>query len=151
MECATSAPAGHESFNARVLIVDDDPALRLVCSAGLQAAGHDVLEAADGRRGLALARAAHPDLVLTDVAMPQLDGFQLAAALRAHEDTREIPLIFLSGETAASDRARAEELGALAYVTKPFDPTALAALVADALARVARCKREAPRSELAEA
>lgn len=120
---------------ARVLIVDDDPAVRLLYSVNLQYEGYAVLEAPDGRQALALARSERPDLVLSDVAMPGLDGFQLAQALRRHERTREIPVIFLSGETAVENRTRAFELGALAYLTKPLDPSTLAQHVADALGR----------------
>jgi CheY-like chemotaxis protein len=65
--------------------------------------------------------------------MPGLNGFELAEALRGHERTRTIPLIFLSGESGPAQEARAVGLGALAYVTKPFNPEALAALVARAL------------------
>jgi CheY-like chemotaxis protein len=122
---------------ARVLIVDDDPAMRLLCSVNLQLAGLDVLEAPDGRLALARARADRPDLVVTDVAMPDLDGFQLAEALRRDRRTRRIPLIFLSGQVADQNRVRALELGALAYLTKPFDPETFSKLVADALAQVA--------------
>lgn len=121
-----------------VLIVDDDPATRELCSINLELEGIFVLEAADGRGGLDCARRERPDLVLTDVMMPGLDGFQLAEALRHDERTRQIPLIFLSGEAAAANEARAHELGALAYLTKPFDPSALASLVADALVAPAR-------------
>jgi len=118
-----------------VLIVDDDPATRMLCSVNLQLEGLRVLEATDGHHGLERARFESPDLVLTDVTMPGLDGFQLAEALRLDERTRGIPLIFLSGETTADDEARAHEVGALAYVTKPFDPLELTALVANVLAR----------------
>jgi CheY-like chemotaxis protein len=117
----------------RVLIVDDDPATRLLYALNLQLEGLVVLEAADGRSGLARAREERPDLVLTDVMMPGLDGFQLAEALRGDKRTRRIPFIFLSGETTAGHEARARELGALAYVTKPFDVHALAVLVASVL------------------
>jgi CheY-like chemotaxis protein len=120
-----------------VLIVDDDAATRMLCSVNLQLEGLRVLEAADGRHGLARAREERPDLVLTDVMMPGLDGFQLAEALRRDERTRLIPLVFLSGETTAAHEARALEVGALAYVKKPFDPLALASLVANMLVRPA--------------
>jgi CheY-like chemotaxis protein len=119
---------------ACVLIIDDDPATRLLCSVSLELAGLRVLEAVDGERGLARARFERPDLVLTDVRMPGLDGFQLADALRRDERTHEIPLIFLSGEATPADEARALAAGALAYMTKPFDPPALASLVANVLA-----------------
>jgi CheY-like chemotaxis protein len=115
------------------LIIDDDAATREICSINLQLEGLRVLEAANGQIGLSRARFERPDLVLTDVRMPGLDGFQLAEALRKHERTRAIPLVFLSGELEGANEARALSLGALAYVTKPFDPVALAALVAKAL------------------
>jgi len=119
----------------RVLVVDDDSNARALCSINLLLDGLEVLEAEDGRRGLARARLESPDLVVTDVAMPGLSGFELAEALRRDETTAQIPLIFISGEQDADNEARALSLGAFAYLTKPFDPPALAKLVASALAR----------------
>jgi CheY-like chemotaxis protein len=119
----------------RVLVVDDDSNTRALCSVNLILEGLEVLEAEDGRRGLARARLETPDLVVTDVAMPGLNGFELAEALRRDESTAQIPLIFLSGELSADNEARAHSLGALAYVTKPFNPPAFAKLIAGALAR----------------
>ena len=118
-----------------VLVVDDDPAIRLLCSVNLQLEGLSVLEASDVPGALAQARSTPPDLVVTDIMMPGLDGFQLAAELRRDERTHRVPVIFLSGETGAANEARAAELGALAYITKPFDPAELVALVTVALAR----------------
>ena len=117
----------------RVLVVDDDPDARMLCAVNLQLEGLEVIEAEDGRHGLARARLENPDLVVTDVAMPGMDGFELAEALRRDEGTARIPLIFLSGEADPEHRARARSLGALAYLNKPFDPPALAKLVAAAL------------------
>ena len=119
----------------RVLVVDDDPGARALCSINLLLEGLEVLEAEDGWRGLAQARLERPDLVVTDVAMPGLNGFELAEALRSDDSTAQIPLIFLSGEPDTDNEARAQSLGALAYVTKPFDPAAFARLVAGALTR----------------
>jgi CheY-like chemotaxis protein len=119
----------------RVLVVDDDAAIRMLCAVNLEIEGLVVLEAADGQRGLEQARSGHPDLVVTDVTMPGLDGFDLAEALRRDVRTREIPLIFLSGEANPANADRARKLGALAYLTKPFDPPALASLVAGELGR----------------
>jgi CheY-like chemotaxis protein len=112
------------------LIVDDDAGVRLVCAVNLEAEGLRVLEAAEGLDGLEQARCERPDLVLTDVKMPGLDGFQLAERLRRDERTRRIPLIFLSGEIEQRNVERARALGALAYLTKPFDPRELASFVA---------------------
>ncbi|HET7129933.1 MAG TPA: response regulator [Gaiellaceae bacterium] len=119
-----------------MLIVDDDPALRLLCAVNLSAEGLHVLEAGDGLDGFEQACRERPDLVLTDVKMPGLDGFQLAVRLRRDERTRRIPLIFLSGEVAQANAERARALGALAYLTKPFDPIALASFVAHELLAV---------------
>jgi CheY-like chemotaxis protein len=135
MKLETEGGSKMDAKSPRVLVVDDDPTARMLCSINLQLEGLQVLEAADGRRGLARARLETPDLVVTDVAMPGLNGFELAEALRRDENTAQIPLIFLSGEVNADNEARAHGLGALAYVTKPFDPSALATLVADVLAR----------------
>lgn len=118
-----------------VLVVDDDPSARMLCAINLQLEGLEVIEAEDGRRGLARARLDNPDLVVTDVAMPGMDGFELAEALRRDEGTAAIPLIFLSGEANPDHEARASSLGALAYLSKPFDPPSLARLVTRALAR----------------
>lgn len=109
----------------RVLVVDDDASVRLICSVNLEAAGFTVLEASDGREGLERARSERPDLVLTDVAMPRLDGFGLAEALRQHEHTRDIPVAFMTGYPEQSYASRARALGALAFLQKPFDPAAL--------------------------
>jgi CheY-like chemotaxis protein len=80
--------------------------------------------------------------------MPRLDGFELAEALRSNEDTRLIPLIFLSGETTGSHQERATALGAFAYVTKPFDPAKLASIVANALAHAGRRSPSSTRRSL---
>ena len=139
---ANAGSAGARApVSARVLIVDDDPAMRTLCAVNLELEGLVVLEATGGRNGLERARAELPDLVLTDVSMPRFDGFELAAALRRGKHTREIPLIFLSGETSTANKNRAEKLGALAYLTKPFDPRMLASTVVDALARIGKLQR----------
>jgi CheY-like chemotaxis protein len=113
----------------RVLVVDDDASIRSLCAINLENAGLSVLEAADGRLALEHARFGRPDLIVTDVNMPGLDGFQLAAELRRSKRTREIPIIFLTGEDEAIDEKRARELDAVGYVTKPFDPQTFASLV----------------------
>ena len=112
----------------RVLLIDDDPVIRMLCSANLQALGIEVLEAGDGSEGFELARRERPDLVLLDVSMPGLDGFDVARLVRGHRRTRRIPLMFLSGEKG--NDARARQFGAIACLAKPFDPIALAALIA---------------------
>ena len=114
-----------------VLLIDDDDALRLLCSVNLRALGIEVIEAENGERGLELVRRKRPDLVLLDVSMPGLDGFEVGEIVRRHRKTRHIPLMFLSGED--ENDARARELGAIACLAKPFDPIALSRLIASAL------------------
>jgi CheY-like chemotaxis protein len=120
----------------RVLIVDDDPGIRTLCAASLSRAGVEVLEAENGGRGLERALEDRPDLVLLDVNMPILDGFALAERLREDERTRHVPFIFLTGELGHETRAQADALGAAAFVSKPFDARAVAALVVTLLGRL---------------
>jgi CheY-like chemotaxis protein len=120
-----------------VLVIDDDPSIRELCSACLADAGVVVLEAPDGQRGLEQAVALRPDLVITDISMPVLDGLRLAAALRRDNRTEKIPLIFLTGESAASFEARGLELGVFTHLAKPFDPDVLIALATGMLGLIA--------------
>lgn len=118
-----------DGHTRRVLVVEDDQAIRMLCVFNLKTAGLSVLEAADGQEGLELARLERPDLILSDVSMPGLDGFELAEALRSYEDTRGIPVAFMTGHHEESYEARALELGAVAVLRKPFDPETLASIV----------------------
>lgn len=109
-----------------LLVVDDDPAIRAALAEELAAAGYEVLQAADGERGAALAERADPDLVITDLAMPGLDGFALVQRLRRRS---AVPILVLSVRGAEEDKVRALDLGADDYVTKPFSARELAARV----------------------
>ena len=117
----------------RVLVVDDDEAIRMICAINLEAAGFSVLEASDGYEGLERARSERPDLVLTDVVMPRLDGFGLVEALQSSELTRGIPVAFMTGRAEKSYETRARELGALAILRKPFTPETLTSVALRAL------------------
>jgi CheY-like chemotaxis protein len=125
----------------RVLVVDDDPAIRLVCSTNLQLDGYQVLEAANGQEGLELALDHVPDVVLLEISMPVLDGFGLAAALQANERTRELPLIFLTTEVDPLIKAKAFETGAHAVITKPFEPRAVTSFIERVVAQVVPRRR----------
>jgi CheY-like chemotaxis protein len=98
--------AGDEAMT-RVLVIDDEAPIRLLCRVNLEAEGMDVLEAADGPTGLEQAREERPDIVLLDVMMPGLDGWHVAEALLSDERTRDIPIIFLTARAEFRDRARA--------------------------------------------
>ena len=118
----------------RVLVADDDAATRLICAVNLEVDGFFVLEASDGSEALELARSECPDIIVTDVGMPQRDGFELVEALRRHESTREIPVIFMSGYAHEAHRARALGLGAVAFLARPFNPEMLSTIALGALA-----------------
>ena len=120
----------------RVLVVDDDPAIRLICSTNLLLDGYQVLEAANGQEGLELALDHVPDVVLLEISMPVLDGFGLAAALQANERTRELPLIFLTAENDPLIKAKAFETGAHGVIAKPFDPSAVTSFIERVVAHV---------------
>ena len=131
----------------KVLVIDDEAPIRLLCKVNLEAEGMDVLEAADGATGLDLSRLSTPDVVLLDVMMPGLDGWQVAEQLLQDEGTKEIPIIFLTARAEFRDRARGLDIGGIDYVTKPFNPLELAPLVRELLARIERGERDNLRGE----
>jgi len=131
----------------RVLVIDDEPPIRLLCRVNLEAEGMEVLEASDGPTGLEKARNDEPDVILLDVMMPGLDGWQVAEELIDGERTNAIPIVFLTARAEARDRARGLDLGGIDYVTKPFNPVELAPLVRELIARVERGERDELRRE----
>ena len=133
--------------STRVLVIDDEAPIRLLCRVNLEAEGMHVLEAADGPSGLEKARAESPDVVLLDVMMPGLDGWRVAEELLDDPRTGSIPIVFLTARAELRDRARGIDLGGIDYVTKPFNPVELAPLVRDLLDRVGRGERDALRRE----
>ena len=133
-----------------VLLVDDEQAIRAICRVNLEGDGFSVLEAKDGAEALAEVGRRRPSLVLLDVMMPGVDGWNVAERLAADERTKNIPVVFLSARAADEDRLRAQELGAVGYIVKPFDPIELAGVVRDVLERVGRGERDELNRELAD-
>ncbi len=131
----------------RVLVIDDEAPIRLLCRVNLEAEGMEVLEASDGPTGLEKARNDGPDVILLDVMMPGLDGWQVAEELIDGESTSSIPIVFLTARAEARDRARGLDLGGIDYVTKPFNPVELAPLVRELIDRVERGERDELRRE----
>jgi len=131
----------------KVLVIDDEPPIRLLCRVNLEAEKMEVLEASDGPTGLEKARNEEPDVILLDVMMPGLDGWQVAEELLADERTRSIPIVFLTARAEVRDRARGLDRGGIDYVTKPFNPTELAPLVRELVQRVDQGEREEVRRE----
>jgi two-component system alkaline phosphatase synthesis response regulator PhoP len=136
-----------DNSKTRVLVIDDEAPIRLLCRVNLEAEGMKVIEAADGPTGLEQAREEVPDVVLLDVMMPGLDGWRVAEQLLEDERTSEIPIIFLTARAEFRDRARGLDIGGVDYVTKPFNPLELAPLVRELLARIERGERDELRGE----
>jgi twitching motility two-component system response regulator PilH len=111
----------------RILVVEDDAAIREMFSDVLRAAGMDVMEAADGMMAFTATSVVPPDLVITDIAMPRMDGIELTRALRHQSSTRRVPIIAVTGEQAVFARAR--DAGCTAIVSKPCAARDLVMLV----------------------
>jgi DNA-binding response OmpR family regulator len=136
---------------AQVLVIDDEGPIRLLCRVNLEAAGMVVHEADDGATGIELARKEQPDVILLDVMMPGMDGWEVFGELVKEERTATIPVVFLTARAELRDQARGLELGGVDYVTKPFDPLELAPLIDDLLERIERGDvQERRRARLAE-
>jgi DNA-binding response OmpR family regulator len=147
MEMGGYTPPVDSAGSTRVLVIDDEAPIRLLCRVNLEAEGMRVLEASDGITGLDLARGEQPDVVLLDVMMPGLDGWRVAEALLEDERTNGIPIIFLTARAEFRDRARGLDIGGVDYVTKPFNPLELAGLVRELLDRIGRGERDELRGE----
>jgi DNA-binding response OmpR family regulator len=130
-----------------VLVIDDEAPIRLLCRVNLEAEKMTVLEAPNGIAGLELAKSAHPDVILLDVMMPGLDGWQVAERLLEDDGTARIPIVFLTARAEFRDRARGLDIGGIDYVTKPFNPLELAPLVRSLLERLDKGERDEVRSE----
>ena len=128
-----------------VLVIDDEAPIRLLCRVNLEAEKMTVLEAPNGPAGLELAKREHPDVILLDVMMPGLDGWQVAERLLEDEGTAGIPIVFLTARAGEADRRLGEQLGGVGYVVKPFDPVRIGDLVEEVLTRIEQGEREALR------
>jgi DNA-binding response OmpR family regulator len=129
---------------ATVLVVDDDPVILKLLEVNFEMEGFEVVGASDGAMGLERAREVLPDIVILDVMMPRMTGYEVAKALREDNGTAHIPIIFVTARAQSSDVERGIELGVDDYVTKPFDPLNLIARVNALLARSQRPADPAP-------
>jgi two-component system, OmpR family, alkaline phosphatase synthesis response regulator PhoP len=119
---------------ARVLVVDDEPDVLLLCRLNLEQRGHEVLEAPNGDKALELARERAPELIVLDLMLPGMDGYQVLRTVRADERTSGIPVLVLTAKSLQADRERSRQLGAAAFLTKPFLPDELCEMVDQVLA-----------------
>lgn len=120
---------------ATILVVDDSPVNLQVLVRTLNGTGHRLLAARDGSSALEIARRTRPDLMLLDVMMPDLDGFEVCRAMKAHPDTVDTAVIFLSARGDVADKVSGLELGAVDYITKPIQAEEVLARVASHLTR----------------
>ena len=114
---------------SRVLVVDDEPDVLLLCRLNLEQRGHEVLEAPNGQVALELAKDRMPDIVILDLMLPGIDGYEVLRALRADPDTAGVRVLVLTAKSLRADRERSHDLGAAAFLTKPFLPDDLVATV----------------------
>lgn len=108
-------------MNYKILAVDDNPINLKLLSKALVNSNYQILTADSGQEAFKLAVSEKPDIILLDVMMPEMDGYEVCKKLREREDTRYIPVIFLSAKNESTDKARGLALGAVDYLTKPFD------------------------------
>lgn len=121
---------------ARILVVDDSPTETFRFREILQRHGHEVLEATNGADGISLARAEQPELILMDVVMPGMNGFQATRQLSRGADTKHIPIVIVSTKDQETDRVWGKRQGAKDYLTKPVEENALMQLINQLLAAV---------------
>jgi CheY-like chemotaxis protein len=111
------------------LVVEDDHVIRELLVVNLKMEGHEAVTAADGNEALDVVARTHPDVVLLDMMLPGLDGWEVTSRLKGDSETRSIPIVALSARAMQADIDRGRELGVDHYVTKPFDPIDLMQLV----------------------
>ena len=119
---------------ARILVADDEPHILKALDFRLKSSGHEIINAVDGGEALKIATKEKPDLVLLDIMMPVMDGFQVLRKLKSQEETKDIPVIMLTARSQGKDIVTGLEDGAADYVTKPFNFAELIARVNRALA-----------------
>ncbi|WP_099863921.1 response regulator [Pararhizobium haloflavum] len=113
----------------KVLTVDDSRTIRNMLLMTLDGAGYETVQAEDGVEGLEVLRASTPDVIVTDINMPRLDGFGFIEGVRKDERFRAIPILVLTTESDPEKKNRAREAGATGWIVKPFDPAKLIAAI----------------------
>jgi two-component system alkaline phosphatase synthesis response regulator PhoP len=119
----------------KILVVDDDPAALRLVQYILQREGYEVITASNGLEGLRKATGESPDLIVLDIMLPGIDGFEIASRLRGQPSTSRTPIIMMSAKARDIDKATGLKVGADDYITKPADPSDVAKRVAALLAR----------------
>src|SRR5262249_58292125 len=131
LRAAAAAPApAAQAARATILVVDDSATIRASLSLTLKKEGYHVLAEPDGERALAALGSARPDLIFLDIAMPQMDGYEVCRRIRKDPAMAKVPVVMLSGKDGFFDKVRGRMAGATEYITKPFDAPGLLAVVA---------------------
>jgi len=125
----------------RVLVIDDEPDVLLLCRVNFEFAGHEVLETSDAEGAVAMAASEQPDLIVLDVMLPVLDGLSILEQLGERPETKEVPVVLLTAKTQEDDKLKGWRAGAAEYVTKPFSPISLTR-AAEAIQRMTPEERE---------
>jgi two-component system, cell cycle response regulator DivK len=123
---------------ARILCVEDNPQNMRLVRKMLNNAGYDVIEASDGMSGLESALSEHPDLILMDVNLPDIDGLEVTARLRQTDEMRAVPIVALTANAMHGDRERCLGAGCTGYIPKPITKSELLNTVAHFLGQIAR-------------
>jgi DNA-binding NarL/FixJ family response regulator len=134
-------------MSARLLLVDDEPGLREAVQAYLEDSDFAVEVASNARDGWELLQQTNPDLVISDIMMPQVDGYQFLKQVREDPRYKALPVVFLTAKGMTSDRIQGYQAGCDAYLSKPFDPDELVAIVTNLLARRAAAKETSENTE----
>jgi DNA-binding response OmpR family regulator len=113
------------SDEMRVLVIDDEPDVLLLCRVNFEFAGHEVLETSDAERAVALATSERPDLIVLDVMLPSHDGLSILEELAELPETKQVPVVLLTAKAQEDDQLKGWKAGAAEYVTKPFSPISL--------------------------
>ncbi|MEP6519770.1 response regulator transcription factor [Microcoleus vaginatus] len=134
-------------MSARLLLVDDEPGLREAVQAYLEDSDFAVEVASNARDGWELLQQTNPDLVISDIMMPQVDGYQFLKQVREDPRYKALPVVFLTAKGMTGDRIQGYQAGCDAYLSKPFDPDELVAIVTNLLARRAAAKETSDNAE----
>jgi DNA-binding NarL/FixJ family response regulator len=126
----------------RLLVVDDDPGLLRAVAETFRAEGYEVTTARRGLEALGIIAQSLPDLIVSDIRMPGMDGYELVRNLRASARARLIPIVFLTAKDETADRIAGFQTGVDAYLTKPFEPDELVAVVTNILKRIESMRAE---------
>ena len=123
----------HSQFAKRILVVEDDALLRQMIMNVLRKDGHEVYEASGGIEGVGVAQIIVPDLILMDIGMPEIDGYQATLKIKQQASLKDVPVLFVSGKSPAEDGGKSFAVGGAMYLRKPFSVSQLRNVVNVAL------------------